>query len=136
MGASAYWPPRRTTAPAASTSGQPEVHCTLVLGVSQTVLAEQPDAVEYWRKSSKRSRRSCVIPAAGEGVSDLFAFELRLRVVGTYRPSRQLRVGAPRLRRRRGPTGLLTRNASCLARLNAWNLGDWSELRWGEEEVG
>lgn len=55
---SAYWPPRMTVAPAASTSGQPDVHLIFVLGVSQTVLLAQPDAVEYWRKSSNRSRRS------------------------------------------------------------------------------
>ena len=54
----AYWPPRMMTAPAASTSGQPEVHLTLVLGVPQTVLLGQPEAVEYCRKSSNRSRRS------------------------------------------------------------------------------
>ena len=38
---SPYRPPRMMVAPAASTSGQPEVHLTLVSGLSQMVLFGQ-----------------------------------------------------------------------------------------------
>lgn len=85
---SAYCPPRRIIAPAASTSGQPDVHLTGVLGVPQTtVLFGQPDAVEYWRKSWNRSRRSWEIPVDEGGISDCWLRVTPVSWLGFHLPS-------------------------------------------------